>query len=101
MFDGCSSLVSLDLSKFNTSKSTFFANMFHGCSSLVSLDLSNFDMRKATTATSYADMFSYCNKLTHIKCKQSFKDWCITHQDIISLPSAMREGGSGTWEIVG
>ena len=100
MFDGCSSLGSLDLSSFNTSKSTFFANMFHSCSKLVSLDLSNFDMRKAK-ATSCGDMFSYCNKLTHIKCKQAFKDWCITHQDIISLPTQMREGGSGTWEIVG
>ena len=100
MFDHCSSLGSLDLSSFNTSKSTFFAKMFDNCTSLVSLDLSNFDMRKAK-ANYCGDMFSYCNKLTHIKCKQAFKDWCITHQDIISLPTAMREGGSGTWEIVG
>ena len=100
MFANCSSLGSLDLSSFNTSKSTFFAKMFDNCTSLVSLDLSNFDMRKAK-ANYCGDMFSYCNKLTHIKCKQAFKDWCITHQDIISLPTAMREGGSGTWEIVG
>ena len=101
MFDSCSSLGSLDLSKFNTSNCTFFNKMFSNCTSLVSLDLSNFDMRKATSATSYADMFNYCNNLTHIKCKQAFKDWCITKQDIISLPTQMREGGSGTWEIVG
>ena len=54
-----------------------------------------------SNATSFTDMFKFCNKLTHIKCKQSFKDWCITNQDTIKLPDAMREGGSGTWEIIG
>ena len=72
--------------------------MFSFCSYLGSLDLSNFDMSKAT---SYDSMFGYCDKLTHIKCKQAFKDWCITHQDEIELPTTMREGGSGTWEIIG
>ena len=97
MFYTCSSLVSLDLSSFNTSNCTNFGSMFDSCTNLVSLDLSNFDMSKAT---SYDDMFYFCNKLTHIKCKQAFKDWCITNQDTIKLPDAMREGGSGTWEIV-
>lgn len=98
MFRGCKSLGSLDLSSFDTSKCTIFSSMFELCSSLVSLDLSNFDMSKAT---SYDYMFNGCNKLTHIKCKQAFKDWCITNQDTIYLPTAMREGGSGTWEIIG
>ena len=98
MFYGCSDLVSLDLSSFNTSNCTSCGDMFANCSSLVSLDLSNFDM---SNCTSFGDMFYNCNKLTHIKCKQAFKDWCITNQDTIKLPTAMREGGSGTWEIVG
>ena len=51
-------------------------------------------------ATSYDGMFGGCNKLNHITCKQAFKDWCITHQDAIELPTAMREGGTGTWTIV-
>ena len=97
LFDGCSSLVSLDLSNWNTSNITSASYLFYFCTSLETLDLSNFDMSKAT---SYDYMFYYCNKLTHIKCKQSFKDWCITNQDEIKLPTAMREGGSGTWEIV-
>ena len=97
MFYGCSSLGSLDLSSFNTSNSTSFSDMFANCSSLRSLDLSNFD---TINCTSFSDMFYNCNKLTHIKCKQAFKDWCITNQDTIALPTAMREGGSGTWEIV-
>ena len=98
MFDNRSSLGSLDLSKFNTSNCINFGSMFDGCRSLGSLDLSNFDMSKATN---YPDMFYNCYKLTHIKCKQAFKDWCIKNQNIIKLPTAMREGGSGTWEIVG
>lgn len=96
MFALCSSLVSLDLSSFNTSNCTSFGNMFY-LTSLVSLDLSGFDM---SNATSFNGMFNFCFDLTHIKCKQAFKDWCITHQDEIELPSTMREGGSGTWEII-
>lgn len=98
MFSSCVSLVSLDLSSFNTSNCKSFDTMFYDCSSLVSLDLSGFDM---SNATSFDDMFQWCDNLTHIKCKQAFKDWCITNQDKISLPTAMREGGSGTWEIIG
>lgn len=97
MFQGCSKLVSLDLSNWNTSSLTSAGSMFNMCRALVSLDLSNFDMSKAT---SYSNMFFYCNKLAHIKCKQAFKDWCITNQNSIKLPKAMNEGGSGTWEIV-
>ena len=97
MFYDCWSLVSLDVSNWDTSNLTSATYLFYGCSKLVSLDLSNFDMSKVT---SYNNMFYNCNRLTHIKCKQAFKDWCITNQDTIKLPTAMREGGSGTWEIV-
>ena len=96
-FYNCSSLTSLDVSNWNTSKLQDASYLFEGCSSLTSLDLSNFDMSKAT---SYGNMFKNCTSLSTIKCKQAFKDWCITNQDTIKLPTAMREGGSGTWEIV-
>lgn len=98
LFQGCSKLVSLDLSNWDTSSLTYAISLFNSCSSLVSLDLSNFDMSKATY---YNYMFAGSPKLSTIKCKQAFKDWCITHQDDIYLPDAMREGGSGTWEIIG
>ena len=98
LFGGCSSLVSLNLSSFDTSKVISTMGLFKDCSKLVSLDLSNFDM---SNATSYNNMFKNCPKLSTIKCKQAFKDWCITNQDKILLPTAMREGGSGTWEIIG
>ena len=97
MFGNCSSLVSLDVSSFDTSKCTSFTGMFTDCYVLGSLDLSNFDTSKCTN---FYGMFYRCNRLNHIKCKQSFKDWCITNQDTIKLPTAMREGGSGTWEII-
>ena len=97
MFFNCISLTSLGLSSFDTSNITIADSLFSGCISLKTLDLSNFDMSKATN---YADMFRDCDNLTHIKCKQAFKDWCITNQGMISLPAAMIEGGSGTWEIV-
>ena len=98
LFYRCTSLKTLDLSSFNTSNFTSLNELFSGCSSLVSLDLSNFDL---SNAKYYQFIFSDCTSLSTIKCKQSFKDWCITNQDAIDLPTAMREGGSGTWEIIG
>ena len=99
-FYGCSSLTSLDLSNFNTSKVSSMESMFRGCSSLTSLDLSNFDASLLKYAYSMRDMFLYCGKLVYIKCKQAFKDWCWQNAGTISLPEQMREGGTGTWEIV-
>ena len=39
MFDGCNSLISLDLSNFNTQNVTDMYGMFYHCNSLKSLDL--------------------------------------------------------------
>ena len=92
-------LKELDLSIWDTSNIETTEGMFANCESLSSLDVSNFDMSKV--GNNCGSMFSGCNKLKHIKCTQAFKDWCIKNELIISLPNAMREGGSGTWEIVG
>lgn len=101
MFAGCSSLINLDLSNFNTSGATNIASMFDGCSNLEELRLDNFSAKNIVdNEYQKSNIFRGCDKLNKITCKQAFKDWCITNQDIISLPSAMREGGSGTWEIV-
>ena len=61
MFDGCSSLISLDLSGFDTSSVTGMSAMFFGCSNLISLDLTGFDTSCVTTMTS---MFYGCSSLT-------------------------------------
>ena len=42
MFEGCSSLTSLDLSHFRTSKVTDFSGMFKRCSSLAYLNIEYF-----------------------------------------------------------
>ena len=60
MFKGCSALTSLDLTKFNTAKVTYMNNMFEGCSALKSLDLTNFNTAKVTDMSF---MFKGCSAL--------------------------------------
>ena len=98
LFNGCTNLQTVNLSNFDTSNVTNMSYMFNNCQNLTTLYLDNFDTTKITNLT---NMFSGCNSLNYIRCKQSFKDWCITNQDTIMLPTQMREGGSGTWDIVG
>jgi len=52
MFYGCSSLTSLDLSGWDTSKVTNMSSMFYGCSKL-SVDCSNWDVSKVTGHSSF------------------------------------------------
>ena len=61
MFDSCSSLKSLDISKFNTSNVTSMKGMFYGCSTLTSLDLSSFN---TSNVTNMGYMFYNCSSLT-------------------------------------
>ena len=97
LFNSCSSLQSLDLSSFDTSNVTNMSTMFKDCSSLQSLDLSNFDTSKVTKMNY---MFGYTkdNKISYIKCKQAFKDWCIANNDKIYLKTNLDDI---TWDIVG
>ena len=102
MFAGCSSLINLDLSNFDTSSATNIASMFDGCSNLEELNLAKFTAKNIVdNEYQKSNVFRGCDKLNKITCRQGFKDWCIKNQDMIKLPTAMREGGSGTWEIVG
>ena len=64
MFAYCYSLVSLNLSYFDTSNVKDMSNMFGGCNSLTSLDLSNkFD---TSNVTDMFGMFSCCIGLTSL-----------------------------------
>jgi surface protein len=63
MFDGCSSLTSLDLSLFDTSNVTDMSYMFRYCSLLTSLDLSSFNTSNVINMSS---MFGYCRKLVSL-----------------------------------
>ena len=63
MFHGCSSLSSLNLSTFNTSKVIGMYDMFSGCKSLTSLDLSTFNTSNVKDMVS---MFAGCSSLSSL-----------------------------------
>ena len=63
LFSGCSSLISLDLSKFNTTNIRNMEYMFFLCISLVSIDLSSFNISKVTNMN---DLFFSCSSLTYL-----------------------------------
>lgn len=97
MFCGCSNLEKLDLSSFDTHNVTNISSMFMSCNSLTELDLSNFDVSNVGVTHG---VFYGCWSLRKIKCKRSFKEWCVAHQSEINLPCSMREGGHGIWETI-
>ena len=63
MFYGCSDIIEIDLSNFNTSIVKYMNSMFRGCSSLISLNLSNFVTSKVTNMNW---MFRECSSLTSL-----------------------------------
>ena len=69
MFRYCSSINSLNLSSFDTSRVVYFSNtslsggMFYNCTSLTSLDLSSFD---TSSATNMSSMFNNCTSLQEL-----------------------------------
>ena len=63
MFANCSTLTSLDVTKFNTANVTTLMSMFSDCSSLKSLDVTNFDTRNVTNMFY---MFNNCSGLTSL-----------------------------------
>ena len=63
IFKNCSRLTSLNLSRFNTSKVTSFANMFENCTYLKFLDLSGFDL---SNSNSISYIFRNCSSLIYI-----------------------------------
>lgn len=63
LFDGCESLVSLDLSHFDTSRIQDMGEMFNYCSSLKNLDISNFN---TSSVKNMNFMFNACKNLTKL-----------------------------------
>ena len=68
MFANCRSLVSLDLSNFDTSNVTDMGQMFYNCSSLTSLDISNFD---TANVINMSDMFYDCSRLASLDMRNA------------------------------
>ena len=63
MFYNCINLISIDMSNFNSSKTTNMDRMFCGCENLIELNLTNFDTKNVATMRS---MFYDCINLTNI-----------------------------------
>ena len=63
MFDGCSALITIDVSNFDTSNVTSMSTMFNDCKSLTTIDVSNFD---TGNVKGMWHMFSGCKSLTTI-----------------------------------
>ena len=79
MFNGCSSLTSLDVTNFDTSAVTNMSEMFHRCRSLTSLDLSSFD---TSAVTDMSAMFSECSALTSIDLS-NFDTHAVTNMNFM------------------
>ena len=60
MFSNCNSIISLDLSSFNTQNLTYMGAIFYNCNSLISLDLSNFNTKKVNHMEY---MLAHCHSL--------------------------------------
>ena len=63
MFNNCPNLTSLDLTNFNTKNVKNMNSMFCDCSNLTSLDLTNFNTAKVTNM---GNMFLGCSNLTSL-----------------------------------
>ena len=63
LFYYCYSLLSIDLSRFDTSSVIRMDYMFYSCSKLTSIDLSNFNVEKVYTLSR---MFALCNNLQYL-----------------------------------
>ena len=94
MFCSCSSLTSLDVSKFDTSKVTDMRYMFYNCSSLTSLDVSKFD---TSSVTNMNEMFYGCSSLNQIALGSKFKFVGTVHDfSTPTLPTATAYSGNWT-----
>lgn len=89
MFFGCSSLTSIDLSHFDTTKMQF-RGFFNGCSNIEVLDLTSF-----TTVNDVRSMFAGMTKLKTIYVTESFSRTGSTDDKTFNGCSAL-VGGAGT-----
>lgn len=62
-FINCDNLLSVNLSKLDTSKTTSLGYAFSGCKSLTDIDLTKID---TSSVGSFADVFQYCSSLRRV-----------------------------------
>lgn len=92
MFGGCSSLTNINLSSFNTSNVVYLGNMFRECSSLSTLDLSSFTTPKVTNIEA---MFYECTNLTTIYVSSNWYTELITEGTNMFIGCQKLIGGRG------
>ena len=63
MFHDCQSLISIDMSKFDSSLITSMVSMFYGCSNLTFINLTNFN---TSSVTNMSSVFDFCEKLNNL-----------------------------------
>ena len=76
MFSGCSDLISLNLVNVETFQVKNMENMFQGCRSLTTLDLGNFE---TSQVTNMEYMFSGCSSLSVLELNTNFKTQEVTN----------------------
>ena len=79
LFQGCSSLETVNLSGFDTSQVTSMQLMFYGCISLKSLDLNNFDT--SNLKTTY-QMFYSCSSLLFLNLQKFYASSVSTYSEM-------------------
>lgn len=82
LFQNFTNLVSVDFSESDTSLMTNMGNMFDGCSSLETLDLSSFDLSNlnvipALYGESEVNIFQNCSSLSSLKTPKATKEYII------------------------
>ncbi len=93
MFNGCTNLISLDLSSFNTAKVTNMYGMFNDCTNLISLDLSSFNTAKVAGMYS---MFYGCTNLQTIYVGDGWSTAVTTESRYMFSNCTNLVGGLGT-----
>ena len=94
IFSGCSNLITVDFSDFNTEGVTCMDSMFEGCSKLESIDLSMINMESAIDYASgdaslnVENLFSECNSLKRIVTPKKMMK-CKWHY--INLPKKFKD----------
>lgn len=91
-------LTTLNLSNWNPQNLTNVEEMFSYSQELQYINFGeNFNVNNFIN---FDNLFNFCTNLNKIRCTSAFRDWCINNQDAIKLPTSLREGGNGVWDII-
>ena len=93
MFNSCSKLTNLDLSRFITSNVTDMRCMLRECSGLTSLDLSSFN---TSQVTNMYGMFNGCSNLRTIYVGSGWNTATVTNSTYMFNSCTSLVGGQGT-----